>query len=335
MSPSPAKIRWSNKRWMQILTGLFSVWLSGCSQFIPQPTVTEPLTPVVNLTDVPFFPQQPFHCGPAALATVANHQGVVVTPDDLAPQLWTPSVKGTFALDMLSATRRQQLVPYPTPTEFTELLALTEAGYPSLHLLNLGLNWAPQWHYAVLVGYDLEREEVLLRSGTIKERRMRWTHFEAARRKADYWGIVPVPANTPPPIPNATEAYQALSDYGQIQPDDALAAWQAASAKWPQDWRFYFGLGNQQYGSNPTQANQSYLSAIGVEPKQAEVWNNLAYGLMAQQCPAQAQQALSCAGTLDPDSAEIQHSVTELTPLFSTTRSSGQTCLVLPACPTP
>ncbi|MDO9217501.1 MAG: hypothetical protein Q7U14_09505, partial [Lacisediminimonas sp.] len=39
------------------------------------------LPAVVQIRDVPFFPQEQYHCGPAALAMVAQTAGVPVLPD--------------------------------------------------------------------------------------------------------------------------------------------------------------------------------------------------------------------------------------------------------------
>ena len=40
----------------------------------------------VELTEVPFYPQKEYQCGPAALATALAASGVEVTPDELVPQ---------------------------------------------------------------------------------------------------------------------------------------------------------------------------------------------------------------------------------------------------------
>ncbi|MCW3478572.1 hypothetical protein OL229_03185 [Neisseriaceae bacterium JH1-16] len=60
----------------------------------------------VELTEVPFFPQDAYQCGPAALATVLVHAGVVTTPTELTPQLYLPERQGTLQAELLGATRR-------------------------------------------------------------------------------------------------------------------------------------------------------------------------------------------------------------------------------------
>ena len=63
-------------------------------------------------------------------------------------------------------------------------------GFPVLVLQNLGTDLIPFWHYAAVVGYDLEREEVVLRSGE-RDRLVRpFSNFERTWQRADHWAVV-------------------------------------------------------------------------------------------------------------------------------------------------
>ena len=42
----------------------------------------------LELRDTPFFPQEEYQCGPAALATVLAASGVAVSPDDLTGKVY-------------------------------------------------------------------------------------------------------------------------------------------------------------------------------------------------------------------------------------------------------
>ena len=67
--------------------------LAGCTTRAPvlQPIVAEQAgEPLVQLADTPFFPQQAYQCGPAALATVLNANGVSISPEQLVPQVYLP-----------------------------------------------------------------------------------------------------------------------------------------------------------------------------------------------------------------------------------------------------
>src|SRR3569623_3150374 len=72
----------------------------------------------------------------------------------------------------LAQQRRYQRLPNVLEPELAALLREVGAGHPVQVLQNRGLSWAPRWHYAVVVGYDLARDEVVLRSGTERRHRV-------------------------------------------------------------------------------------------------------------------------------------------------------------------
>ena len=95
-----------------------------------------------------------YQCGPAALATLLVASGVDVTPETLAPEVFIPERKGSLALGSLAlaATPGCRMLA-TTADEMVEL----EAGRPVLVLQNYGVSKIPIWHYAVLIGYDADR----------------------------------------------------------------------------------------------------------------------------------------------------------------------------------
>src|SRR5207237_7460971 len=69
--------------------------LGGCSSLMPQTAgLRESLAPQlherVELKDVPFFAQDEYQCGPAALATVLANAGLKLTPEQLVPEVYLP-----------------------------------------------------------------------------------------------------------------------------------------------------------------------------------------------------------------------------------------------------
>ena len=85
------------------------LWLTGCATpqvaaLLARPPATLPAR--VELTGVPFHPQEEYQCGPAALATVLVHAGVATTPDALVPEVYLPARGGSLQAEMLAAARR-------------------------------------------------------------------------------------------------------------------------------------------------------------------------------------------------------------------------------------
>ena len=118
---------------------------------------------------MPFFPQTEYQCGPAALATLLAHLGADVVADDLVSEVYVAGLKGSLQPELLGATRRHGFVPYVISPEPSAIVSELASGRPVLVLQNLGLERAPVWHYAVVVGVD--GDEVILRSGA-QERRI-------------------------------------------------------------------------------------------------------------------------------------------------------------------
>ena len=92
------------------------------------------ITKAVELSGTPFFPQEEYQCGPAALATVLNVAGVAAAPDDLVDQVYLPKQHGSLQIELLAATRRADRIPYRFEPTLVALRAELDAGRPVLVL---------------------------------------------------------------------------------------------------------------------------------------------------------------------------------------------------------
>ena len=156
-----------------LLGGFFLALLQGCSSVSLQSdrlleTKPAEFIRAQELVDVNFNPQRDYECGPAALATLLQWQGLDISDSKLVPEIYLPDRKGSLQIELLAATRRYGYVPYVIEKNMTSLLNEIKAGNPVLVLQNLGLEWYPRWHYAVVIGYDINKDEIILRSGEIK-----------------------------------------------------------------------------------------------------------------------------------------------------------------------
>src|SRR5262249_30752487 len=135
-----------------LCSALAALTLSGCIS-LPQTGelsghAPPGLPPRVDLENVPFFAQNDFMCGPAALAMVINAAGRQVTMESLEPQVYLPGRKGSLQAEMLGATRRAGLVAYTLDPKMDALMRELAAGHPAVVLLDLSFRIAPIWHYA-------------------------------------------------------------------------------------------------------------------------------------------------------------------------------------------
>ena len=302
-----------------LLSGVFfSLLLSACAT-TPQTnhiTAHPPanIQPVYELTDTAFFPQKAYQCGPAALATVLDTQNIDTQPDELVNKVYIPGRKGSLQIEMIATARSYGLLPYKLAPELSDILKEVDAGRAVLVFQNLAFEWMPRWHYAVVVGYDLATEQLVLRSGTDKRRMISFKTFERTWQRAEYWayilvepGQIPVTAK---PL-NYTKAATELSKAGFKK--EALASFRAATDHWPNQALPHMVLGNAQYQANQySNAQQSFSKAVTAESENAQAWNNLAYSYLAQQCRVAAIKAIGCAVRIAPNDQNLSDSLKDI-----------------------
>ncbi len=272
------------------------------------------LPSAVELSDTPFFPQTQYQCGPAALATLLQTHGVKITPEKLSRQVYIPERKGSLQIEMTVAARRHKMLPYKLKPQLTNLFTEIAAGNPVLVLQNLGFEWYPQWHYAVVVGYDTDNHEVILRSGTTKRWLTPYEVFERTWKRADFWALVIVPIGEIPataePLRYLKTAY-AFEETGNREL--ALKAYQSASKQWPDVAVIWMTLGNMAFDNQEwAEAISAFRAASRLEPESIVSWNNLAYALHAYGCRTQAKMALQCGFKVSPADKNLQDSWSEL-----------------------
>jgi hypothetical protein len=243
------------------------------------------LPPRAELPAVPFFAQEQYQCGPAALAMALNAAGIAATPDTLTDQVYIPARKGSLQVEMLASTRRHGLLAYELAPELKDVLAEVAAGNAVVVLQNLGL-WAfhPYWHYAVVIGYDLEQQQILLHSGTRARRAMSIGLFEFLWIDGQRWAMVALaPERLPASAREASyaPAAAALEQTGHIA--EAHRAYQALLARWPTNLVGLMGLGNTAYAlGRKAEAETAFRTATAEHPLAAAAFNNLAQTLADQ-----------------------------------------------------
>ncbi len=300
---------------IRLLAGIAAlVMLSGCAATPMTDQLTASPPPGValsaELVDVPFFAQTQYFCGPAAMATVLNTTGLTTTPDDLAESVYTPGREGTLQTEILTGSRRQGRLALPVRSLRDAFVNVSD-GRPVLILQNLALELVPQWHYAVLVGYDLATQTVTLRSGTTRRHVTQMATLEHTWRRAGYWGVVmakpdgPVPQNTL--ISDWLHEAYGLERAGR-EPA-ALTAFATAAQQWPDAATPLISSANILIGKNRLQdATTDLQEAVRRQPDNTVALNNLAHVLMLrgqlQKAEAYARKAVEYGGDTQDTATE-------------------------------
>ena len=260
--------------------------LAGCAGTPQSDALLADLPPrlarPVELTDTPFFPQEDYQCGPAALATLLEASGIEVKPAALAPRVYLPARQGSLQVELQAAARSLGRIPYVIDPYLETLFSEVRDGHPVLVLQNLGTDWFPVWHYAVVVGYDLGAEEVVLRSGRFRRHIQDLPLFERTWARARHWGlllVVPGELTTtmaPLPYLRAVSGFAGQSDRATL-----LRAWRAGVQRWPDFAPLRMALGNTLYADDQREAALAeFLTVLVRAPDYAPAHNNAAQILL-------------------------------------------------------
>ena len=261
--------------------------LHGCASWTPETKALAQHRPAGipgahELTEVPFFAQSQYQCGPASLAMVMVAAGVQVTPEELVPEVYLPERKGSLQVEMLAAPRRHGLVSYQLPQTYAAVVREVAAGTPVIILQNLGFKEG--WHYAVVVGYDWDNGMVQLRSGLNERQELPFAMNELIWRRSGYWAMVAVPPDRIPASAEENRWLAALAAFERTaQPSASRAAYRTFLERWPENVNAAIGLANTHYALGELREAELVLrDAAKRAPESVVVLNNLAQVLADQ-----------------------------------------------------
>ena len=282
-----------------VLLGLAAL-LSACAgrpTELPSPESLSSFPSSQYLDQVPFHAQDAYQCGPAALSMILNHRGLPDTPEQLVDRVYIPERKGTLQVEMVSASRERDLLVYPVARDLKAVMTELDAGNPVLVMQNLAFNWFPQWHYAVVVGYDLDKREMIVHSGLNKAQREPFKVFMKTWDRADRWARVMLPPHQLPATAEPLVYLRAASDLEQTgRLDSARQAYAAALSAWPEQPTARFGLGNVAWAQQQPEVSVEHFRTLVADfPDFKPGWNNLSVALEATNCPKSAAIAKACA----------------------------------------
>jgi tetratricopeptide (TPR) repeat protein len=269
----------------------------------------------IELTAVPFFPQEEYQCGPAALAEVLQWTGADATPEMLAPAMVIPAREGSLQIELLAQARVQGRVPFEIDGELRTLQAELAAGNPVIVLQNLAFAWRPLWHYAVVIGVDPETRKVILRSGREHRHVVDWTVFERTWARGGHWAVVVLKPGDLPATATVASTLAAAAPFeqrGEAKVTEAL--YRSAAARWPDEMLFRLGIADSLYTQGrSSEAEQAYRELIGAFPADPVAYNNLALVLADakrwQEAKAMVEKALQIGGPLREEFLDTQRRI--------------------------
>ncbi len=255
-----------------------------------------------ELSQVPYYSQTRYFCGPATVATVMAHLGQTRPLEEIGEKVYLPGRRGSLQTDVVSALRRYGYLVYRLEPRLTHLIQEINAGRPIIVLQNLSLQMAPRWHYAVVIGYDLDREKLILRSGKRQRLLTPFNVFTRTWKRSDYWAIVVLKPGDLPVDAEPLAYFEAVSGLEQTQQWQAAhTAYLPAIHRWPDHHIPHTGIATALYHLNRLpEAERHYQHALRLKPDAADIHNNLASLLLKQKkgraARTHAQKAVQLGG---------------------------------------
>lgn len=268
--------------------------LSGCAVQTAALQAARPggLPPRIELVATPFFAQTEYHCGPAALATALGAIGIEVSPQALAAEVFLPARTGSLQVEMLAGARRHGGVATRLPGTLEALLRELAAGTPVVVLLNLSLPIAPLWHYAVVVGYDLDSSQFVMRSGGTPRDRLSLRTFEHTWSRSGHWAFVVMPPGRWPVTAEVEAVVEAAVGFERsASPRQALQVYDSASSRWPASLPLAIGLGTSLHATGDTARAAEVFRTAAERHRSGAAWLNVAQLMRSQGRHDEAESA--------------------------------------------
>ena len=281
-----------------------------------------------QIAQVPFYPQQEYFCGPTTLSEVAGFYGLSKSPDAIAPDTFIPDRQGTLQIEMAAATRQLGMLAYVQPrATMAQLLSLVADNIPVIVLQNNSIAWLPQWHYAVVIGYDMEAAEVILHTGVTQAHRLNFATFERTWQRGNYWLLAMLPGNKASQHLDPflyTKAGQDLLNTRQA--DTGVEALATATQQWPDYWLPYFLLGNHYFSEQPRVAASWFAKGLPVAQQQVAFLNNYAMLLSELGCHDKASGLIDAALALAPQDSNVLDSQQQIIAAKQASADSAMQC---------
>jgi ABC-type bacteriocin/lantibiotic exporter with double-glycine peptidase domain len=140
------------------------------------------------ISDVPFFPQEDYQCGPASLASILTFWNIHTEPDEIGREIFSKSARGTLTIDMMLYAQKKGLHVHQFKGSIDALRNYVDSGYPLIVLVDYGISLFQMNHFMVVTGYS--NTGVIVHSGQFQNKLLLEKDFLASWKKTDYWTLL-------------------------------------------------------------------------------------------------------------------------------------------------
>ncbi len=162
--------RVSKKIFLILIFSGFFLWNLSILPLLAEEVDLMNLEEEVYIKGVPFYPQEDFYCGPAALSSILNFYGLMTNQEEIAKEVYVPKLKGALTVDLLNYAKRNGFHATFYKGSLEDLKKSIKARRPLILFLNLGSDFFPVRHYLVVIGIDDSEENIITYSGREKNK---------------------------------------------------------------------------------------------------------------------------------------------------------------------
>ncbi len=247
----------------------------------------------VELNDTPFFPAKDHQNGPAALATMLGASGVTATPAELASLIHLPR-HDSLQAELQELPPKYERLSYQIAPELAAILVELAAHRPVLVLQDSGASLLSKWHFAVVIGYDVKHDTLVLRSGTKRRQVASAREFMTAWSNADFWAMLVLRPGELPSVVSRERYLAAAADFERgARPEDAVLVFDAALKRWPDEPSAWIGrAAARRETGDLLAAARDYTTALRIDGSDTEARNSLALTLLDLGCIHKAQNQI-------------------------------------------
>lgn len=281
---------------------------SGCGPKNPLPANN---TYSSSAMDVPFIAPRSELCASTSLAMVSLywqlHTSYIphMSLYELDARTLIPAKGGTLQIELVTAARADGLIAYPIEPTFDALIRELSEHHPVIVLVNRAYSWYPLWHYAVITGYDVKTQTILMHFGDMPNESVPIGTFATLWERSGNWGVVFLPPQELPASATAEKYLSIAYDFEKIgMTNEAIIAYETALKRWPDYIPLLFALGNIYYDVHQiNKAEEVYRYILLIDSKYSFALNNLAVLLCHT---GRSDEALKLLNQVVTDDVKIQ-----------------------------
>lgn len=147
--------------------------------------------------EVPFFPDETDHGGPATMASVLTFWDHPTEPQALKKEAPGMRLKGTIPVELLLAAQERGMQARSFKAGLQDVKDELKLGHPVVAYLNLRLRALPKGRFVVITGYDDGRGGFFVHSSLDANRFVDYGAFMSRWEKTGRWAILVMPAGEP------------------------------------------------------------------------------------------------------------------------------------------